>query len=76
MTRLKAQNGEFRQKLTERDDAIRDLEQFRELALSRLAAQHDEITRLRRQAVPARAGNVRSLTPHAAEAITASKETP
>ena len=76
VTRLKAQNGEFRQKLTERDDAIRDLEQFRELALSRLAAQHDEITRLRRQAVPARAGNVRSLTPHAAEAITASKETP
>jgi len=76
VTRLKAHNDEFRQKLTERDDAIRDLEQFRELALSRLAAQHDEITRLRRQAVPARAGNVRSLTPRAAEAITASKETP
>ncbi len=72
MTRLKAQNGELRQKLAGRDAAIRELEQFRELALSRLAAQHDEITRLCRQAVPARAGNVRPLTPR----VTASKETP
>jgi len=76
ITRLKAASDELRKKLAVRDAAIRDLEQFRELALSRLAAQHDEITRLRRQAVPARVGNVRSLTPRTAEAITASKETP
>jgi hypothetical protein len=74
--RLKAVGDELRHKLADRDAAIRDLEQFRELALSRLAAQHDEITRLRRQAATGMAGNVRSLTPRAAEAITASKETP
>lgn len=72
VTRLKAQNDELRQKLAGRDAAIRELEQFRALALSRLAAQHDEITRLRRQAIPARAGNVRPLTLR----VTASKETP
>jgi hypothetical protein len=74
--RLKAVGDELRHKLADRDAAIRDLEQFRDLALSRLAAQHDEITRLRRQAATGMAGNVRSLTPRAAEAITASKETP
>ena len=63
ITRLKAQNDELRQKLAERDSALRDLEQFKVAALSRLAAQHDEISRLRRQAIPATAGNVRSLTP-------------
>jgi len=75
VARLKAQNDDFRQKLAGRDAAIRDLKQFRELAMSRLAAQHDEITRLRRQAVPARAGNVRSLTPRPDRAV-ANKETP
>ena len=55
--------AELRHKLADRDAAIRDLEQFRELAISRLAAQHDEITRLRRHAATAMAGNVRSLTP-------------
>ena len=70
IARLKAVSDELRHKLADRDAAIRDLEQFRELALSRLAAQHDEITRLRRQATTALAGNVRSLTPRAA------KETP
>jgi hypothetical protein len=63
VARLKAQNDELRQKLAGRDAAIRGLEQFRELALSRLAAQHDEITRLRREATTAVVGNVRSLTP-------------
>jgi hypothetical protein len=80
VTRLKAQNDDLRQKLADRDAAIRDLEQFRELALSRLAAQHDEITRLRRWAVPASVGNVRTLAPrpatHAAGPATASQETP
>lgn len=63
ITRLKARNDELRQKLADRDATIRDLEQFRTLALSRIAAQHDEICRLRRQAMPARAGNVRSIAP-------------
>jgi hypothetical protein len=63
ITRLKADNDELRRKLADRDTAIRDLEQFRTLALSRLAAQPDEIRRLRRQAAPVAAGNVRSLTP-------------
>jgi hypothetical protein len=35
------------QRLTERDETIADLAAFRTKALSRLAAQHDEITRLR-----------------------------
>lgn len=61
IARLKAAGNDLRAKLADRDAVIRGLEQFKELALSRLAAQHDEITRLRRQAVPARAGNVRSL---------------
>ena len=64
INRLKAHNDGLRQKLADRDAAIRDLEQFRTLALSRIAAQHDEISRLRKQAIPARAGNVRSISPH------------
>lgn len=63
IARLKAVGDELRRKLADRDAAIRDLEQFRGMALSRLAAQRDEITRLRRQAAPAMAGKVRSLTP-------------
>jgi hypothetical protein len=63
ITRLKASNDGLRQKLADRDAAIRDLKQFKALAVSRLAAQHDEISRLRRQAIPATAGYVRSLTP-------------
>jgi multidrug efflux pump subunit AcrA (membrane-fusion protein) len=62
IARLKAVGDELRQKLADRDAAMRDLEQFRELALSRLASQHDEITCLRRQATAAKAGNVRTLT--------------
>jgi chromosome segregation ATPase len=71
MTRLKTHNDDLRHKLADRDAALRDLEQFRTRALSRLAAQHDEISRLRRQAIPAKAGNVRSLAPRPA-----SQETP
>lgn len=63
ITRLKADNDELRQKLAGRDTAIHDLEQFRTLALSRIAAQHDEISRLRKRPVPATTDNVRSLTP-------------
>jgi hypothetical protein len=76
VTRLKAHNDELRQKLADRDAAIHDLEQFKITALSRLSAQHDEISRLRRQATPASAGNVRNLTPRPANPIPASQETP
>lgn len=65
ITRLKKDNDDLRQKLTSRDAVQRDLEQFKALAISRLAAQHDEITRLRRQATQAKAGNIRTLTPRA-----------
>ena len=76
ITRLKAHNEELRQKLADRDAALRDLEQFRALAISRLAAQHDEISRLRRQAIPATAGNVRSLIPrHPGETAATSQDT-
>jgi hypothetical protein len=63
IARLRAVGDELRRKLADRDAVIRGLEQFRELALSRLAAQHDEIARLRRQATAAMGGNVRSITP-------------
>jgi hypothetical protein len=58
ITRLKAENTALRQRLTERDETIAELTAFRTEALSRLAAQHDEITRLR-TASPA--ANVRRL---------------
>jgi hypothetical protein len=70
IARLKAHNDELRQKLAGRDTALRDLEQFKTLAVSRLAAQHDEISRLRLQAAPAAAGNVRSLSPRRADGTT------
>jgi hypothetical protein len=76
ITRLKKDNDELRQKLAGRDAALRDLEQFKALAISRLAAQHDEITRLRRQATAAKAGNVRTLAPRLpGGTATASQET-
>jgi chromosome segregation ATPase len=61
ITRLKTRNDELKQQLSERDDALRDLEQFRQQAISRLAAQHDEISRLRHSAIPPAAGNLRDL---------------
>jgi DNA-binding MurR/RpiR family transcriptional regulator len=61
ITRLKATNDGLKQKLASRDAALRDLKRFKALAISRLAAQHEEITRLR-QANPPNSGNIRSLT--------------
>ena len=61
ITQLKTRNDELKQQLADRDAAMRDLEQFKELAISRLAAQHDEISRLRWQA--AARGNVRTFAP-------------
>ncbi|MEU0107605.1 hypothetical protein ABZ313_19860 [Streptomyces sp. NPDC006251] len=45
--RLKAQNAELKTRLDARDKAIEDLSAFKRLALSRIAAQHDEIMHLR-----------------------------
>lgn len=70
ITRLKTRNDELKQQLADRDAAVRDLEQFKELAISRLAAQHDEISRLRRLAIPATADNVRNLAPRSYSPVT------
>ncbi|MER5532631.1 hypothetical protein [Streptomyces mirabilis] len=45
--RLTAQNPDLKDRVTDRDATIGELIEFKELALSRLAAQHDEIMRLR-----------------------------
>jgi len=47
ITRLKNENDALRQRLAERDHTIATLNNFKSDALSRLAAQHEEITRLR-----------------------------
>lgn len=59
ITRLKNENDALKRRLAERDRTITTLSDFRVEALARLAAQHDEITRLR--AAPASASNVRRL---------------
>lgn len=61
VARLKKDNDDLSRKLASRDNALRDLERFKALAMSRLAAQHDEITRLRRQANVVKVGNVRTI---------------
>ncbi|MER5667837.1 hypothetical protein [Streptomyces mirabilis] len=45
--RLKAQNPDLQDRVTDRDATIGELAEFKKLALSRLAAQHDEIMPLR-----------------------------
>ncbi|MGW2410456.1 hypothetical protein ACWCXK_39035 [Streptomyces sp. NPDC001739] len=57
--RLKTKVAELRESLAQRDESIAELTTFKEVAVSRLAAQHDEIVRLREQA--AVLGNVRRL---------------
>jgi hypothetical protein len=47
--RLKTEIDSLRERLTHRDQTIADLSAFKTQALSRLAAQHEEIQRLRRQ---------------------------
>lgn len=59
ISRLKAQVTELKDRVAKRDEAVAELTEFRTAAVSRLAAQHDEITRLREQA--AALGNVRRL---------------
>lgn len=50
VTRLKDENAALRQRLADRDATIAAQQAFRDQALSRLAAQHHEITRLRTSA--------------------------
>lgn len=49
ISRLKDENAALLQRLADRDTTITTLTGFREQALARLAAQHDEIARLRTQ---------------------------
>ena len=64
ITRLKAELTTLKTRCGQQDQAITALQDQRTLALSRLAAQHDEIHRLRTAA--AGTGNVRDLrtAPH------------
>ncbi|MEU6803024.1 hypothetical protein [Streptomyces neyagawaensis] len=57
--RLKAKVAELKERLAQREESVVELTTFKELAVSRLAAQHDEIVRLREQA--AAFSNVRGL---------------
>lgn len=49
ITRLKDEAARLKERLAQSVAAISDLNAFRTQALARLAAQHDEITRLRQQ---------------------------
>ncbi|WP_431040773.1 hypothetical protein ACQUSR_01940 [Streptomyces sp. P1-3] len=55
--RLKAENAELKKRIADRDQELAKMIAFKTLAISRLAAQHDEIERLREQAT--QGGNVR-----------------
>jgi chromosome segregation ATPase len=57
--RLQAQIAQLTKRVADRDQEISELKAFRIEAVSRLAAQHDEILRLRQQT--AQAGQVRRL---------------
>lgn len=57
--RLKTEVAELKERLARRDAQLAELKDFQQLAISRLAAQHEEIARLREQ--PAASGNVRTL---------------
>jgi chromosome segregation ATPase len=59
ITRLKTEVASLRQQLADRDTTIAEAADFRTTAVSRLAAQHEEIQRLRAQI--ANHGNVRVL---------------
>jgi hypothetical protein len=48
ITRLKDESAKLRERVRERDAQITELTEFKEHALSQLAAQHEEILRLRR----------------------------
>lgn len=50
ITRLKDENAKLRERVQERDARITELTEFKERTLSQLAAQHEEILRLRQRA--------------------------
>lgn len=52
ITRLNHQIQALQERLTQRDQAIAELTTFKTAALSRITAQHDEITRLRHTTTP------------------------
>lgn len=57
--RLKAKVAELKERLAQRDETVAELTTFKALAVSRLAAQHDEIVHVQEEA--AALGNVRGL---------------
>lgn len=59
--RLKTEIVNLRARLADQDRKISELQRFRDTALSRLAAQHDEITALRGQLRTADHAKIRSL---------------
>ncbi|MGH3070297.1 MAG: hypothetical protein ACRDOH_11445 [Streptosporangiaceae bacterium] len=59
IVRLKDENADLRRRLLSSEQQTAELAEFRVTAISRLAAQHDEITRLRR--VLTAHSNVRAL---------------
>lgn len=61
IARLKEENARLRTRIAERDTTIEDLTAFKTTALSRLAAQHEELTRLRRSATAGRTGTIAPL---------------
>jgi hypothetical protein len=60
ITRLKTENATLRERIQTRDEQITELTEFKERALSRRAAQHQEILRLRHTRTAP--DNVRALT--------------
>lgn len=62
ITRLKDENTQLRQRIAEQAEHVRDLTAFKTLAISRLAAQHTEIQRLRQDAA-GHHGSIRLLAP-------------
>lgn len=61
IARLKDEITQLKERLSQSAATISELTAFRAQALARLAAQHDEITRLR--TAPGTRGNIRSLPP-------------
>jgi hypothetical protein len=59
--RLKTEVVALRERLARRDVEITELKTFRAMALSRLAAQHDEITSLRAHLLSAPDTKIRAL---------------
>ena len=60
--RLKTEIIDLHKRLDLGNAELAELREFRAAALSRLTAQHDEVTSLRRELATAATGNVRGLT--------------